>query len=199
MALPHLQRPHTRNALDDTVDAIGAFLAALPTDTRALVLDGEGPHFCAGLDLSSLEDLDATAGIAHSQPWHRAFAAIGNGRVPVVAALHGAVIGGRLELAMACHIRVADATAFHALPEDQRSIFMGGSAAVHLLPTPWNSRPTPLATFAVLHALPCIAEADLRVGGLMKTLMAAINSGDKDTKASLRVLLDGRELKVTHV
>ncbi len=133
VALLRLARPAKRNALDnDTVEAIGAFFADLPHGTRAVVLDGEGPHFCAGLDLATLEDVDATAGIAHSQRWHRAFAAIESGTVPVIAVLHGAVIGGGLELAMACHIRVADATTFYALPEGQRGIFVGGGASVRL-------------------------------------------------------------------
>ena len=49
--------------------------------------------------------------------WHRAFEQIQFGRVPVVAVLHGAVVGGGLELAAACHIRVAERSAFYALPE----------------------------------------------------------------------------------
>ena len=47
---------------------------------------------------------------------------------PVVAALHGAVVGGGLELAASCHIRVADATTFYALPEGSRGIFVGRAA-----------------------------------------------------------------------
>jgi enoyl-CoA hydratase/carnithine racemase len=52
--------------------------------------------------------------------------------VPVVAALHGAVVGGGLELAASAHIRVADATTFFALPEGQRGIFVGGSGSVRV-------------------------------------------------------------------
>ena len=48
-------------------------------------------------------------GIAHSRNWHRAFERIEFGKVPVVAVLHGAVVGGGLELAAACHVRVAEA------------------------------------------------------------------------------------------
>jgi enoyl-CoA hydratase/carnithine racemase len=54
------------------------------------------------------------------------------GRVPVVAALHGAVVGGGLELASACHIRVADASTFYALPEGTRGIFVGGGGSVRV-------------------------------------------------------------------
>ena len=54
------------------------------------------------------------------------------GRVPVVAVLHGAVIGGGLELASAAHIRVAEDSAFYALPEGQRGLFVGGGGSVRI-------------------------------------------------------------------
>ena len=131
--LLRLARPAKRNALNDAmIAAIGRLFADLPPGTRAVVVHGEGKHFCAGLDLNDVADTDATEGIAHSQGWHRAFERIADGPVPVVAALHGAVVGGGLELAIACHIRVADATAYYALPEGQRGIFVGGGAAVRL-------------------------------------------------------------------
>ena len=47
--------------------------------------------------------------------------------------MHGACVGGGLELASACHIRVAEASTFYALPEGQRGIFVGGSASVEYL------------------------------------------------------------------
>jgi enoyl-CoA hydratase/carnithine racemase len=49
-----------------------------------------------------------------------------------VAALHGAVVGGGLELASACHIRVADESTFYALPEGTRGIFVGGGGSVRV-------------------------------------------------------------------
>jgi enoyl-CoA hydratase/carnithine racemase len=55
-----------------------------------------------------------------------------HGRIPTIAALHGATIGGGLELAAACHIRVADETAFFALPEGTRGIYVGGGASVYV-------------------------------------------------------------------
>ncbi len=51
---------------------------------------------------------------------------------PVIAALKGAVIGGGLELACAAHIRVAEPSAYFALPEGQRGIFVGGGGSVRL-------------------------------------------------------------------
>src|SRR6185436_5880067 len=86
------------------------------------------PHFCAGLDLSELQERDAGQGLQHSRMWHAALDLVQCGPVPVIAALHGAVVGGGLELASACHIRVADETTFYALPEGSRGIFVGGGA-----------------------------------------------------------------------
>jgi hypothetical protein len=64
--------------------------------------------------------------------WHAALERVQFGPVPVVAALHGAVVGGGLELASACHIRVADESTFYALPEGSRGIFVGGGGAVRI-------------------------------------------------------------------
>ena len=68
----------------------------------------------------------------HSRTWHAALDRVQHGPVPVVAALHGAVVGGGLELASACHIRVADGTTFYALPEGSRGIFVGGGGSVRI-------------------------------------------------------------------
>jgi enoyl-CoA hydratase/carnithine racemase len=128
-----LSRPHKRNAIDDeTVLGLESFFSAVPDDIKSVVIHGEGEHFCAGLDLSELSESDIAAGIAHSRLWHRAFEHIEFGRVPVVAALHGAVVGGGLELAAACHVRVAESSAYYALPEGSRGIFVGGGGSVRL-------------------------------------------------------------------
>jgi (methylthio)acryloyl-CoA hydratase len=128
-----LSRPRKRNALDDaTIQGIEDFFSATPSDIKAIVIHGEGEHFCAGLDLSELSERDIAAGIAHSRAWHRAFERIEFGRAPVVATLHGAVVGGGLELAAACHIRVAERSAYYALPEGSRGIFLGGGGSVRL-------------------------------------------------------------------
>src|SRR5204863_3607059 len=83
-------------------------------------------------ELGGLATHDIPQGIAHSRNWHRAFERIEFGRAPVVAVLHGAVVGGGLELAAACHIRVAERSAYYALPEGSRGIFVGGGGAVRL-------------------------------------------------------------------
>ena len=133
IALIRLARPAKRNALSDgLMAAVRQRFAELPDTVRAVVLHGEGQHFCAGLDLSELRDRDAVEGLQHSRSWYPILRDIEQGRVPVIAALHGAVVGGGLELAAACHIRVADETAFFALPEGSRGIFVGGGGSVRI-------------------------------------------------------------------
>ena len=133
IAILSLARAEKRNAIDDpTVFGIEAFFTALPDGIKAVVLAGEGEHFCSGLDLGELTARDVAQGIAHSRSWHRAFERIEFGKVPVVAVLHGAVVGGGLEIAAACHIRVAEASAYYALPEGSRGIFVGGGGSVRL-------------------------------------------------------------------
>lgn len=241
VAVLRLARPAKRNALDDaTVLGLESFFTAPPEGVRAVVLDAEGAHFSAGLDLSELTERDAFEGLAHSQMWHRCFERIERGRVPVVSVLRGAVVGGGLELACATHIRVAEPSAFYALPEGQRGLFVGGGASVRVPRLIGVHRMTdmmltgrvldadegqamgltqyltsagdgltralelaktiaamsPVTTFAVLQALPRIAEADPAQGYLMESLMAAVATGSTEAKTRMRAFLDGRATKV---
>ena len=104
-----LARPEKRNALNDTAGlGIEAFFRGLPDGIKVVVIDAEGPNFSAGLDLSELSERSTVEGVMHSRMWHRAFEPIESGRVPVVAVLKGAVVGGGLELACAAQLRVAE-------------------------------------------------------------------------------------------
>jgi enoyl-CoA hydratase/carnithine racemase len=133
IAVLRLARPEKRNALNDaTVLGIEAFFTALPEQVKVVILDAVGDNFSAGLDLSELSERSTVEGVAHSMMWHQAFERVEFGRVPVVAVLRGAVVGGGLELACAAHIRVAERSAYYALPEGQRGIFVGGGASVRV-------------------------------------------------------------------
>ncbi len=133
IAVIRMTRAAKRNAINDgLVLSIRRLFEELPGTVRAAVIDGEGEHFCAGLDLSELNERDAAQGVHHSRMWHAALERVQYGPVPVIASLHGAVVGGGLELASACHIRVADETTFYALPEGSRGIFVGGGGAVRI-------------------------------------------------------------------
>ena len=241
VALVRLNRPFKRNAINDELIAqIHTAFINLPDDLRAVVLSGEGEHFCAGLDLSALSERDVAGGIAHSRGWHAAFDQMQFGRVPVVAVLHGAVVGGGLELASAAHVRVAERTTFYSLPEGQRGLFVGGGGSARIprligvarmadmmltgrvldaeegpqaglstyLAEPGQglalgielakkmATHAPLSNFAVMHALPRIADMPQSEGLFVESLMAAIAQGDEAAKSRMRDFLEGRAQKV---
>jgi enoyl-CoA hydratase/carnithine racemase len=241
VAILTLARPEKRNALNDTtVLGLETFFNALPDGVKAVVLNAEGKHFSAGLDLSELKILSTEEGIAHSRVWHRVFDAIEFGRVPVVTVMHGAVVGGGLELAAATHIRIAEHSAYYALPEGSRGIFVGGGGSVRLPRLIGVSRMMDLmltgrtygaeegqalglshylvadgeglamgieiatriagnsgtTNFAVMHALPRIAEQDRPSGYLMESMMAAIAQGNEEAKKRITDFLEKRGAKV---
>ena len=237
-----LMRPSKRNAINDAlVTQLHTAFVNLPAQTRAVVLSGEGEHFCAGLDLSELGERSTFEGVLHSRMWHAAMDAIQFGRVPVVAVLHGAVVGGGLELASGAHIRVAEANTFFGLPEGQRGLFVGGGGSARVPRLIGASRMAdmmltgrvfdadegqaaglahyrvadgeglakgielakkiagnaPLSNFAVLQALPRIADMPQSDGLFVESLMAAIAQGDDAAKQRMRAFLEGKAGKVS--
>jgi enoyl-CoA hydratase/carnithine racemase len=242
VAIITIQRSAKRNALDDTtVLALAPLFRGLPDSVRVVVIQGEGEHFSAGLDLTELVARNIPQGIEHSRSWHRVFDDIEFGRVPVIAVLKGAVIGGGLELACTAHVRVAETSAFYALPEGQRGIFVGGGGSVRLPRLIGVSRMmemmltghaynaqegqamgishhlvesgqglakalelaeriagnAPMTNFAVIQALPRIADAGPAAGYIMESLMAAIAQGDEEAKKRINDFLAKRAAKVS--
>lgn len=131
VAVLGLDRTEKRNAISDAVlEELDGLITRAEAETKAAVIHGHGPHFCAGLDLSEHVRKSPFEGMLNSRRWHEVFGRIQLGRIPWFSALHGAVVGGGLELASSTHVRIADDTAFFALPEGQRGIFVGGGAAV---------------------------------------------------------------------
>ncbi len=241
VAVIRLTRGAKRNALNDAlVLALQSTFESLPDTVRAAVIAGDGEHFCAGLDLSELSERDAGQGLRHSRMWHAALERVQFGPVPVIAALHGAVVGGGLELASACHIRVADDTAFYALPEGSRGIFVGGGGSVripkligvarmadmmltgrvysaqdgeriglaqYLVPAGQAfekafelaqrvAQNAPLTNYALMHALPRIAEQPADQGLFTEAMMAAIAQSAPEAKERVKAFLDGKAGKV---
>ncbi len=128
-----LNRVKKRNALNDTImSEVDHVFSTIPPEVGCAVIYGNGKHFSAGLDLSELQERDVVQGLQHSMSWRPILDKIQYGKVPVIAALHGACIGGGLELASAAHIRVADQSTFYAFPEGQRGIFVGGGGSVRV-------------------------------------------------------------------
>ena len=97
-----------RGALDhEILDTLAETVAAL--DARCLLLTGTGPVFSAGYDLGNLEgrEFEENAEKLVAHPFHAAIEALEGFPYPVVAALNGHTIGGGLELALTCDIRIA--------------------------------------------------------------------------------------------
>lgn len=132
VALIGLNRPEKCNAMSTALlDGIDEAALRASREAAAAVIYGHGPNFCSGVDLVELRERRP-----HGDPnarWRNpSFIKIAQGEIPFIAALRGAVIGGGLELAAACQIRVADQTSFFSLPEARRGIFLGGGGAVRL-------------------------------------------------------------------
>jgi len=133
VAILRLNRPDKRNAMSDAmVEDLGGAVDRAHGEAKAAVIAGNGKHFCAGLDLAEHSEKSVMEGVAGSRAWHAVFTRIQRGQIPFVSALHGAVVGGGLELASNTHIRVADPETYFALPEGQRGIFVGGSGSVNI-------------------------------------------------------------------
>ena len=133
VAILRLSRPQKRNALDDaTMLGIETLLRRrCPTASRPSCCTARATHFSAGLDLGELTERDVAEGDRSIRACGTACSTqIEFGKVPVVAVLHGAVVGGGLELAAAAHIRVAERSAYYALPEGSRGIYVGGGGSV---------------------------------------------------------------------
>jgi enoyl-CoA hydratase/carnithine racemase len=236
-----LNRPAKRNAVNDgLILALDRAFTGIDPEVRCVVISGEGQHFCAGLDLSELSERTVYEGVLHSRMWHATLEKLQYAPVPVIAVLHGATIGGGLEIAAAAHIRVAERSAYYGLPEGQRGIFVGGGGSMRLPRLIGTARMAdmmltgrvfdaeegqqaglsnylvaegeglargmalaqkistnaPLSNFAVIQALPRIAELPPSEGLFVESLVAAIAQGDPAAKERIRAFLEGRAPKV---
>jgi enoyl-CoA hydratase/carnithine racemase len=130
-----LNRPEKRNAFHaELVLAAGAALRAAADDpaVRVVVVRGAGPLFSAGMDLGTLAELAAAPDRlrAFRRDCLAAWNAAEEMPKPVICAIHGACLGGALELALACDFRVLAADAVVGLPETRIGLIpdVGGAS-----------------------------------------------------------------------
>ncbi|MCB1383757.1 MAG: crotonase/enoyl-CoA hydratase family protein [Notoacmeibacter sp.] len=125
-----MNRPASANAMDpDFWDGLPAVMASLDGDTsvRACVISGEGRHFSGGMDLAAFNGI---AAIFSEEPGRAAYklrelvlrlqaslSSLEKVRFPVIAAIHGACIGGAIDMITACDIRIASVDAFFSIEE----------------------------------------------------------------------------------
>jgi enoyl-CoA hydratase/carnithine racemase len=129
-----LNRPQKRNAMNqELLRALGKALAEAAADSsvHCVVLRGEGPVFSAGVDLGELAE---SAGQAESlRPFRKVFLDCANAceemAKPVVCQIHRTCVGGALEVALGCDLRIASSDAQLGLPEVKFGIIpdVGGS------------------------------------------------------------------------
>ncbi|PHS24314.1 MAG: enoyl-CoA hydratase [Robiginitomaculum sp.] len=123
-----LTRPSKRNALNaaywrDLPGCISDLSAA--GKTRVLILDAQGPHFCAGIDLGMFADMSGSTDEAETreaftyilQRMQSGFDALEAARFPVIAAIQGCCIGAGVDMTSACDIRIATQDAYFRIEE----------------------------------------------------------------------------------
>jgi len=135
-----IDNPERRNALDhEILDAIAEALPALDhgIKTRCVLITGAPPVFSAGYDIAAIPDetfeRDAEALVAH--PFHAAIEAIANHPWPTVAALNGHCLGGGLELAVTCDLRICATGAKLGMPPAKLGLIYGHTGLKRFLET----------------------------------------------------------------
>jgi enoyl-CoA hydratase len=133
-----INRPQALNALNTkTMEELGHFFETgfkHHADIRGVIITGAGEKaFVAGADIKEFLALDVDGGKSMSARGHEIFNRIEQFHVPVVAAINGFALGGGLELAMACHLRIASDTARFGQPEVNLGLIPGYGGTQRLI------------------------------------------------------------------
>lgn len=129
VAVVTLNRPEKLNAL--SADMLFGLTETFDEfsrnpDLRVVILTGAGDKaFCAGTDLANFTETDAETARSASQRGQTACTAIESCPVPVIAALNGLAAGGGFELALSCHLRIAEEHVRFSLPETRHGLLPG--------------------------------------------------------------------------
>lgn len=124
-------------ALDAAFDEVERLATADPAGVRAVLLRGEGPSFCAGIDLAGFEEVAGVFGekwrenlFSMTARYQQILTKVEASSLPVIGLLHGVCIGFGLELALACDFRIAAEGTRLQLPETRLGIIpdVGGTS-----------------------------------------------------------------------
>ncbi len=135
-----ISRPEARNALDH--DVLGAIAEAMPAlddgiETRCVILTGEGRAFSAGYDIAGIPEdsfeRDAEALVAH--PFTAALETVASHPWPVIAAINGHALGGGLELALSCDLRICARGARLGMPPAKLGLIYGHTGLQRFIST----------------------------------------------------------------
>jgi enoyl-CoA hydratase len=134
-----LNRPPV-NAVDRAmyceIASLFADVDQISSDVRAVVLSGEGPHFCAGNDLEEFATMTPENGPERMWRVREAFFAIAECSVPVIGAVHGAALGTGLAIAASCDFVIASRDAQFGLPELTVGVMGGARHLARMAPQP---------------------------------------------------------------
>ena len=136
VAVVTVNRPDKLNALNaDTVRQLDSVLRSARDDdgVRVIILTGSGEKaFVAGADIAELSRMGPLDGVSISREGQATFRMMEAMSKPVIGAINGFALGGGLELALACHIRIASSRARFGLPEVKLGIIPGYGGTVRL-------------------------------------------------------------------
>ena len=157
VAVITIARPDRRNAMDGPMwTALGELVRSTYAEPpRALIITGEGEHFCAGMDLSvdnpllrrlgpaaSMGDKDGVRAII--EELKASVGSLADAPFPTIAAIEGACVGGGLEIALACDLRVGSESSFFGMPETRVGLAPDVGGIVRLSHLVGRSRATDL-------------------------------------------------------
>ena len=213
-----INRPDKLNALNKTViEELSAAVDEVYSNAaiKCAVITGAGPKaFVAGADISEFSSFDVENGkILASDGQKQVFNLIENSAKPVIAAINGFALGGGLELAMACHIRVASKNARLGLPEVTLGLIPGyggtqrltqligkGKALELILTANMITADEALGLNLVNHVFDDKETLLLEATKLMNIILSrspnAVKSAIKAINASLNSKLDGYEVEI---
>ena len=123
-----INRPKALNALNEKVfKELACFLAneELIQSIRVLIITGEGKAFIAGADIKAFQEYSPQDAYDFAELGKTVFDQIANLEIPVIAAINGFALGGGLELALACDIRIANEKTRLGLPEVNLGLIPG--------------------------------------------------------------------------
>jgi enoyl-CoA hydratase/carnithine racemase len=182
-----LDRPEKANALTSQLlqELLGALKGLAKNDElRVVVLGGHGRAFCGGADVAELSALEASNAGAFVEKIHLVCKAIRELPVPVVARLHGAVIGAGLEIAAACDLRIAAEGTKFSMPEVRLGIpsvveaallprLMGSGRAAWLVLTGEAIDSKRAYEWGLIEQACASSELDAQVQNLLTSIIAA--------------------------
>jgi enoyl-CoA hydratase len=193
-----LNRPEKANALNSAMlVALAEAFSSLDLETlRVVVVAGRGRNFCGGADAAELKALVPANAGAFVEKIHHVCRAIRDLPVPVVARLHGAVIGAGLEIAAACDLRVAAEGTKFSMPEVRLAIpsvveaallprLMGSGRAAWLVLTGDAIDARRAAEWGLVEQV--APDLDLAVQKLVKSLMAGERGALREQKRLLQL------------